>query len=416
MTGYQVFRSGTQIASLGLTTAYSDTTVAANTSYSYQVRAVDAAGNVSDPSNSATATTPRRPATGADPLPRGRRARTRRRTRPPTTGPPTCARTAAPIPTSRPSCASPSPAPRPGACRAPSCASTPTTAPRTAPPSTRPARRGARPPSTGTRDRPARAADRRQGRDPLNSWVEYDVTPFVTGNGTYSFTLATTSKRRHRLLQPRGRHAAARARGDAALTMPCFAAAAAAAAPDRSRDRRIRRHWRDWAWPTSASPPESGPKVETHVGTTRTSTRSTWTTRRRRPTHQGADRAGAVLGAQGDIVFSTMDCDDRARRSSPRWTPTCQLRQAPISDTTSTICSSRPGRPTDSGSRRSRSAGASTRSTRRPARRSALTTGGSDEAPDWAPRGDWIAFHKQVARQELRHLRRQRRHACRSAG
>ena len=27
----------------------------------------------------------------------------------------------------------------------------------------------------------------------MNTWVEYDVTPFVTGNGTYSFTLATTS-------------------------------------------------------------------------------------------------------------------------------------------------------------------------------------------------------------------------------
>ena len=26
-----------------------------------------------------------------------------------------------------------------------------------------------------------------------NSWVEYDVTSFVTGTGTYSFRLATTS-------------------------------------------------------------------------------------------------------------------------------------------------------------------------------------------------------------------------------
>ena len=32
-----------------------------------------------------------------------------------------------------------------------------------------------------------------KGAIPVNSWVEYDVTPFVTGNGTYSFTLATTS-------------------------------------------------------------------------------------------------------------------------------------------------------------------------------------------------------------------------------
>ena len=27
----------------------------------------------------------------------------------------------------------------------------------------------------------------------MNTWVEYDVTSFVTGNGTYSFSLATTS-------------------------------------------------------------------------------------------------------------------------------------------------------------------------------------------------------------------------------
>ena len=44
--------------------------------------------------------------------------------------------------------------------------------------------------------RPARheRGERRQGCDPAtNSWVEYDVTSFVTGNGTYSFRLATTS-------------------------------------------------------------------------------------------------------------------------------------------------------------------------------------------------------------------------------
>ena len=32
-----------------------------------------------------------------------------------------------------------------------------------------------------------------KGAIPLNAWVDYDVTPFVTGNGTYSFLLATTS-------------------------------------------------------------------------------------------------------------------------------------------------------------------------------------------------------------------------------
>jgi hypothetical protein len=43
--------------------------------------------------------------------------------------------------------------------------------------------------------RPARtsSATDDKGAIPVNSWVEYDVTPFVTGNGTYSFNLATTS-------------------------------------------------------------------------------------------------------------------------------------------------------------------------------------------------------------------------------
>ena len=43
----------------GTTTTYKDTAVAACTTYSYRVRATDAAGNLSPYSNTATATTPR---------------------------------------------------------------------------------------------------------------------------------------------------------------------------------------------------------------------------------------------------------------------------------------------------------------------------------------------------------------------
>ena len=58
VTGYQIFRDGNQIASIGATaTTYSDTTVAPSTSYTYTVKAVDAAGNVSAPSNGASVTT-----------------------------------------------------------------------------------------------------------------------------------------------------------------------------------------------------------------------------------------------------------------------------------------------------------------------------------------------------------------------
>ena len=66
VSGYQVERcqgascsNFTQIAALGSTsTTYKDTSVSANTSYSYRVRATDAAGNLSPYSNIATASTP----------------------------------------------------------------------------------------------------------------------------------------------------------------------------------------------------------------------------------------------------------------------------------------------------------------------------------------------------------------------
>lgn len=61
VTAYDVYRNGgaTLLASVnGATTTYSDTTVAPATTYSYVVRARDAANNVSDPSNTATLTTP----------------------------------------------------------------------------------------------------------------------------------------------------------------------------------------------------------------------------------------------------------------------------------------------------------------------------------------------------------------------
>ncbi|MGH2978545.1 MAG: DUF7594 domain-containing protein, partial [Solirubrobacterales bacterium] len=58
VTGYRVYRGSSEIAALGTTTSYTDTSVAGSTTYSYTVRSVDAAGNLSDPSNTASATTP----------------------------------------------------------------------------------------------------------------------------------------------------------------------------------------------------------------------------------------------------------------------------------------------------------------------------------------------------------------------
>ncbi|MCM8749281.1 hypothetical protein NET02_08995 [Thermomicrobiaceae bacterium CFH 74404] len=58
VAGYDIYRDGALLASIGTETSYSDTTVVAETTYSYEVKARDAAGNVSGPSNSVTVTTP----------------------------------------------------------------------------------------------------------------------------------------------------------------------------------------------------------------------------------------------------------------------------------------------------------------------------------------------------------------------
>ena len=59
VTGYRVIRDGATIATLGSAArAYTDTSVAPATTYTYTVRAFDAAGNTSPPSNAASATTP----------------------------------------------------------------------------------------------------------------------------------------------------------------------------------------------------------------------------------------------------------------------------------------------------------------------------------------------------------------------
>jgi hypothetical protein len=58
VVGYDVFRNDAFIATVPPGTAYADTTASPGTSYTYEIRARDAAGNVSGRSNQATATTP----------------------------------------------------------------------------------------------------------------------------------------------------------------------------------------------------------------------------------------------------------------------------------------------------------------------------------------------------------------------
>src|SRR5262249_12416697 len=57
VAGYKVLRNGNLAGSTTTALTYSDTSLAASTSYSYTVEAFDAAGNVSTPSTPVTATT-----------------------------------------------------------------------------------------------------------------------------------------------------------------------------------------------------------------------------------------------------------------------------------------------------------------------------------------------------------------------
>jgi fibronectin type 3 domain-containing protein len=57
VTGYDIYRDGSMLATVGTATTYTDTTVSAATSYEYRVKARDAAGNTSPASEPATVTT-----------------------------------------------------------------------------------------------------------------------------------------------------------------------------------------------------------------------------------------------------------------------------------------------------------------------------------------------------------------------
>ena len=58
VTGYRIYRDGAMVGTVGPVTAYPDTTARAGTTYDYHVRAVDAAGNESGPSGTRSVRTP----------------------------------------------------------------------------------------------------------------------------------------------------------------------------------------------------------------------------------------------------------------------------------------------------------------------------------------------------------------------
>src|SRR5204863_222196 len=70
VSGYRVYRNGTQIATTGAT-SFANTGLSPSTTYSYTVAAYDAAGNLSAQSSPASATTPAPPDTTPPTVPTG---------------------------------------------------------------------------------------------------------------------------------------------------------------------------------------------------------------------------------------------------------------------------------------------------------------------------------------------------------
>jgi chitodextrinase len=191
VTGYEIFRNGSLIATTTGTT-YADTTVGSGTSYTYQVKARDLAGNRSAFSNSASVTTPFSDGNTM---------------------------TIAPVADARVLEASPTTNYGTSYLRSDGGADpdveTYLKFDVTNVPSTilgaklrlydyNETANGPAVYSTSNdwtesgifwniRPAPTSTARDDKGAIALNTWTEYDVTPFVTGNGTYSFLLATTS-------------------------------------------------------------------------------------------------------------------------------------------------------------------------------------------------------------------------------
>jgi hypothetical protein len=189
VTGYEIYRGGGLLASVGEVTSYSDTSVSPGNSYNYVVRARDGAGHVSAPSNTATATTPAPavltflPEADAEVnagAPTTNYATAKLRTDGGSTPEDTFLRftvagVAGTVQTAKLRLFVYT-----GTADGPAVYSTGNSWSET---------------TLNWNNRPPRTSPAREDKGAIasNTWVEFDVTPFVTGNGTYSFTLAQTA-------------------------------------------------------------------------------------------------------------------------------------------------------------------------------------------------------------------------------
>jgi Tol biopolymer transport system component len=142
----------------------------------------------------------------------------------------------------------------------------------------------------------------------------------------------------------------------------------------------------------SASPPESGPAVDAHADHTGIYVVDVADGKIRRPSNH-EDAREPTWSARGQIAFSTMTCDECVS----------QLSQMDPGGTTEVLISAtvkhvfQPSWAPDGHriaavglGRGIYAVDPATGTSKR------LTTDPSDEAPDWSPAGEWIAFHRQV--------------------
>jgi hypothetical protein len=187
VTGYQIYRNSSLVASIGVATSWSDTTVTGNNTYTYVVHAVDGAGNLSDPSNEVTGTTP----AGVTTVTFSPEADAEVNAGAPTTNYATAKLRADGGSTPEESFLRFSVSGLAGTVASAKLRVYAYTATVDGPAVYT---SGTTWSETGItwNNRPARTSAARDDKGAIasNTWVEYDVTPFVTGNGTYSFNLA----------------------------------------------------------------------------------------------------------------------------------------------------------------------------------------------------------------------------------
>ena len=189
VTGYKVYRDGSELAVIGTATSYADTTVTGGNTYDYEVSALDAAGHESPRSNVASVTAPNVLSFDAQADARVQQANSSTNY-----GTATFLRTDGGSDSDVESFLRFQIAGISGSVRSAKLRLFATTGTANGPAAYKTSWTGSETSLTWNNRTPRTSgATDDKGAIPSSGFVEFDVTPLVTGNGTHSFILATTS-------------------------------------------------------------------------------------------------------------------------------------------------------------------------------------------------------------------------------